>query len=94
MMRLIITPPRLTRILKQHRVIIHILRRDDEHVRQRAVDVDALPAGRVLIEHLSDLRLRVVEDGHVEVVVGGWVVGVGFLVLDDVDAAPAGVVVA
>ena len=92
MMLLIVAAPCLSGIIEQDSIVIHILSGDDQDVRQGAVDVDALSAGSILIEHLSDLLLSIVKDSHVEVVMRSRIIRVRLLILDDVDAAPAGTV--
>lgn len=69
MMWLIVATPCLSGITEEDSIGIYILSGDDECVRQGAVDVDSLFAGSILIEHLSNLLLSIVKDGHVEVVV-------------------------
>ena len=68
MMFLIVAAPCLSGIFEQDSIFIHILSSDDQDVRQGAIDVDFLSAGSVLIEHLSNLLLSIVKDGHVEMV--------------------------
>ena len=92
MVFLIVATPCLSGIIEQDSICIYILSGDDQDVRQGAVDVDSLSAGSILIEHLSNLLLSIVKDGHVEAVMRSRIIRIRLLILDDMDAAPAGAV--
>lgn len=89
-MWLVIAPPWLVAIGKQHRIIIHVLGGHDQHQRQRTSDPDTLSARGVSLVHAANLFLGGVKNVDAEFVsagrIGVWLVD---LVLRDVESAPA-----
>lgn len=88
MVFLIITAKLLISINKKQRIIVYILRRNDQVQRKPAGNVMAgIRGGINHTDGVYDPTVCIFDAG-VETVVRGWVVGVEFLPLDNVKAPP------
>ena len=91
MMRLIIAPPALPIVRKEHGAAVHAARRDDELARQLAGHAHAHATWRRSLLDAPDHVLRGVIDRHIELAVARRVRTLFvLLVLDHMHAAPAG----
>lgn len=88
MVALIIAVPILARIRELYRVIVHILRRENQYVGELAGDADTLAAGCICVVDVADFGSGSVVDADVKGVVGALIVGFVFLVLRYVNSTP------